>query len=73
MIKVHLSRLLGERKLKMADVARDTGISKTTLLALYHERAKGVTFEVLGKICVSLDCQPGDLLENVQAPTLEGD
>ena len=28
MIKCHLSRILGERKLKVAEVARDTGINQ---------------------------------------------
>lgn len=28
MVKCHLSRLLGERKLKISDVVRDTGINR---------------------------------------------
>ncbi|MEN1613711.1 helix-turn-helix transcriptional regulator [Pseudomonas aeruginosa] len=31
MVKCHLSRLLGERKLKISDVVRDTGINRGTL------------------------------------------
>ncbi|MCL6613059.1 MAG: helix-turn-helix transcriptional regulator [Firmicutes bacterium] len=35
---------------------------------LYHERARGVTFEVMDKICAALDCQPGDLFARVEDP-----
>lgn len=62
-IKIHLSRILGERRIKMSQLAEEAGIAKNTVLSLYHERAKGVTFEVLDKLCSALDCQPGDLLE----------
>jgi len=62
-IKIHLSRILGERRIKMSELAEEAGIAKNTVLSLYHERAKGVTFEVLDKLCTALDCQPGDLLE----------
>ncbi|MCL6613829.1 MAG: helix-turn-helix transcriptional regulator [Firmicutes bacterium] len=65
MIKCHLSRILGERKMKMSHLAAAAGISKMTVLSLYHEDAKGITFEVLGKLCAALRCQPGDLLEYV--------
>ena len=65
MIKCHLSRMLGERKMKMSHLAAAAGIAKKTVLSLYHEDAKGITFEVLGKICAALGCQPGELLEYV--------
>lgn len=37
MVKCHLSRLLGERKLKISDVVRDTGINRGTLTRLYPQ------------------------------------
>lgn len=51
MIRCHLSRLLGERKLKISDLARDTGINRGTLTRLYHETAERIDFEVLEKLC----------------------
>jgi putative transcriptional regulator len=64
-IKIHLSRILGERRIKITELANDAGIAKNTVMGLYHERAKGVTFDVIEKICETLNCQPGDLIEYI--------
>lgn len=63
MVKCHLSRLLGERKLKISDVVRDTGINRGTLTRLYHETAQRVELKDLETICRYLNCQVSDLLE----------
>jgi len=34
MVKVHLSRLMGERKLRIVDVSRDTGLNRGTITRL---------------------------------------
>jgi len=54
---------MGEKKLKIADVARDTGINRGTITRLYQETAVRVDFEVLEKLCVYLDCEIEELLE----------
>ncbi len=66
MIRCHLSRLLGERKLKISDVVRDTGINRGTLTRLYHETAVRVELEVLEQLCLYLDCELHELLELVK-------
>lgn len=71
-IESRLSHILGAKRLKMSEVARQTGIGKTTLLRLYHDKAKGVRFDVLAKLCKFLNCQPGDLLVYVPDDTSEG-
>jgi putative transcriptional regulator len=63
MIKCHLSRILGEKKLKIADVARDTGINRGTITRLYQETAVRVEFDVLEQLCLYLGCKVGELLE----------
>ena len=65
MIKCHLSRIMGEKKLKIADVARDTGINRGTITRLYQETAVRVEFDVLEQLCAYLGCEIGDLLELV--------
>ena len=69
MIRCHLGRLLGEKKLKIADVARDTGINRGTLTRLYYETAERYDVDALDRLCRYLDCSIGDLLEHVPAPS----
>lgn len=64
MIKCHLSRLMGEKKVKIADVSRDTGINRGTLTRLYQETAERIDLEVIDKLCDYFGCDAGDLLEH---------
>lgn len=63
MIKINLSRIMGEQKLRIADVARGTGIHRGTLTRLYHEKAVRIELDVLEKLCSFLGCRVCDLLE----------
>lgn len=62
MIDNKFSTILGSRLLKITQVSRDTGISRTTLTNLYYKRSAYITFGVLDKLCKYLDCGVGDLL-----------
>lgn len=63
MIKCHLSRLMGERKLKISDVARDTGLHRNTVTLLYQETATRVDLEAIDSLCKYFDVTVGDLFE----------
>ncbi|WP_394805206.1 helix-turn-helix domain-containing protein [Kordiimonas aquimaris] len=63
MVKINLSRLMGERKLKISDVARDTGLNRGTITRLYHETAERVELEAIEKLCIYLECDVEDLIE----------
>lgn len=63
MIKCHLSRLMGERKLKIADVARETGLHRNTITLLYDETAMRVDLDAIEKLCLLFDVPVGELLE----------
>lgn len=65
MIRCHLSRLMGERKLKISDVSRDTGLNRGTLTRLYYETAERVELEVLDVLCGYFDVPLSALLEYV--------
>ena len=65
MIRCHFARLLGERKLKISDVARDTGINRGTLTRLYYETAERVELDVLDKLFDYFGVEVSDLLERV--------
>lgn len=64
-IKINLSKLLGERKLRASEVARKTGINKNTLSSLYNENVSGIKFDTLEKLCAFLGCSIGELIEYV--------
>ena len=63
MIKILLSRKLGELRWTQADLARKTGIRPSTISEMYHELIDRVNLEHLDLICEALDCQPGDIME----------
>lgn len=66
MIRCHLSRLMGERKLKIADVARAAGINRGTLTRLYYETAERVDLNAVSALCAYFKCDVGALFEFVR-------
>ena len=65
MIKCRLSRIMGEKRLRIADVMRDTGVNRGTITRLYHERAERVDLDSIEKLCRYLECGIEDLFELV--------
>jgi putative transcriptional regulator len=65
LIKCHLARLMGEHKMKIADVARETGLNRNTVSLLYHETAKKVDLDAVDKLCSLFQCDVSDLFEYV--------
>ncbi|MGB0210622.1 helix-turn-helix domain-containing protein [Algiphilus sp.] len=63
MVRCYLSRLMGERKLNIADVARETGLNRNTVTLLYKETASRVELDAIERLCRLFDCQVGDLFE----------
>lgn len=66
MIRCHLSRIMGEHKMKIADVARETGLNRSTVTALYNETATRVDLYTVEKLCTFFNCKIGELLELVE-------
>ena len=62
MIKILLSRKLGEKRWTQADLARKTGIRPTTINEMYHEICERVNLEHLNLICKALDCDLSEIL-----------
>lgn len=65
MIRCHLSRIMGEHKMKIADVARETGLNRSTITALYNETATRIDLDTVEKLCSFFKCEIGELLELV--------
>ncbi|EMF0057846.1 MAG: helix-turn-helix transcriptional regulator [Enterococcus hirae] len=64
-MKNNLSKILGERLLKISDIFNETGISKTTLTEIYYQRARNVQLETLVRICDCLQISLSELIEYV--------
>jgi len=65
MIKCHLSKLMGEKKLKTSEIARITGLHRNTITLLYRESATRVDMDTINKMCVLFECQVSDLFEYI--------
>jgi putative transcriptional regulator len=65
LIRCHLSRMMGERKLKIVDVARETGLHRNTITLLYNETATRIDIETIDGLCNLFQCNVGDLFEYV--------
>ncbi len=65
MIRCHLSRLMGEHKMKISDVARETQLHRNTITLMYRETASRVELVAVDKLCQLFSCEVGDLLEYV--------
>jgi putative transcriptional regulator len=70
MIKIRVDQLLAEHGRTFYWLAKETGISHTTLWRLKKGKALGINFETLEKLCATLKCKPGDVL--ALGPTKNG-
>jgi len=67
MIRCNLSRLMGERKMKVIDVARESGLHRHTVTALYKETAQRIELDAIDALCKLFDCSVGELFERVDS------
>lgn len=61
MVRCRLSELMGRDKLRVADVARLTGLNRSTVTALYNETVSRVDLPTIEALCKLFRCQVGDL------------
>ena len=59
---VTLDAMLGDRGMTGKELARQIGISETQLSLFRSGKVRGIRFSTLARLCLALDCQPGDLL-----------
>ncbi|HET9394286.1 MAG TPA: helix-turn-helix transcriptional regulator [Candidatus Rubrimentiphilum sp.] len=62
-VRVTLDVMLARRKMRARDIAEQIGLSETQLSQLRTGKVKGMRFNTLSKLCLVLDCAPGDILE----------
>jgi putative transcriptional regulator len=62
LIEIRVDELLEERGQTFYWLAKESGISHSTLWRLKKGRSVGINFSTLERICQMLSCQPGDVL-----------
>ena len=63
-IKCELHKILGERRMHLSELQRETGLSYTTLHNLYYERSTRIDLNTIDQICRVLEIQPGELFKH---------
>lgn len=56
-----LSTLMGEARFSIEDVHQKANLSRSTITALYHDRATRIDYETIEKLCSLFDCKVDDL------------
>ncbi|WP_163835596.1 helix-turn-helix domain-containing protein [Spartinivicinus ruber] len=64
-IECNIQELLAKRKLKSKELAEKIGITPQNLSILANNKAKGIRFSTLEKLCEVLDCTPGEIISYV--------
>ncbi len=65
MVKIVLSKKLGELRITQAELARMTGIRPATINEMYHDLCDRVNIEYLDLICEALNCDISDIIIRV--------
>lgn len=63
MVKIYLSKLLGERRMTQKELSELTGIRPNTINEWYHEIVVSLKVEHLDRICEVLECSIEELIE----------
>ena len=65
MIKFKLKVILAQNEMTQKELAEKTGIRPPTISAIANNSAKHLPIDVLDKICSTLNCSVGELVEYV--------
>ncbi len=62
-VRVTLDVMLARRKMRAREIAEQIGLSETQLSLLRTGKVRGMRFDTLSKLCLVLQCTPGDILD----------
>lgn len=65
-IRINIDVMLAKRKMSVTELSEKVGITMANISILKNGKAKAIRMDTLDKICQSLGCQPGDILEYVE-------
>ncbi len=63
MIIINIDVMLAKRKMSVTELSERVGITMANISILKNGKAKAIKIDTLNKICMALQCQPGDILE----------
>jgi len=66
-IIVNLDVMMAKRKMSLNELSEKVELTLSNLSILKTGKAKAIRFSTLEAICAALHCQPGDILEFVEA------
>lgn len=76
MIVINIDVMLAKRKMSVTQLSERVGITMANISILKNGKAKAIKLDTLNKICIALECQPGDILEYREdvtvSPTTDG-
>jgi putative transcriptional regulator len=61
-IIVDLDVMLARRKMRSKELASRIGLTEQQVSLLKSGKVRGMRFDTLSRICLVLDCQPGDIM-----------
>lgn len=65
-IRINIDVMLAKRKMSVTELSEKVGITMANISILKNGKAKAIRMDTLDKICRSLGCRPGDILEYVE-------
>ncbi len=63
MIRIKLRQLLWDKELTAVAVHKATGISKSIISEIIHNKRVNVGLDIINRLCVFLECDINDILE----------
>lgn len=64
-IIVNIDVMLAKRKMSVTELSEKLDITMANVSILKNGKAKAIKLDTLNKLCIALNCQPGDLLEYI--------
>ncbi len=62
MITNKFSEIAGRKRMRIAEIARLSGIPYSVVQRLYNDKVRSIDFDNLNKLCEVLECTPNDFL-----------
>ncbi len=62
-VKVTLDSMLEKRGVTGKQLAQQVGLSETQMSLFRSGKVRGIRFSTLERLCLALDCRPGDLID----------